>query len=173
MFIGCMIINIDYSGYIYIYIFALGSKIFNNCIKIRHYVSKIHTNIFWEFLFYFGVYNYKYIYILKCFFFLPYSKTKTDMRTSWSQGRINHLKLIRSSRPLLWHKPELSSIISKKVVYNYQAFIFVEKILSGIDIKGIVTSYNWTEKEGIFMWYAVWWIIFTEIICSFGGWKWT
>ena len=34
-----------------------------------------------------------------------------------------------------------NSFISKKVVHNYQAFISVEKILSGIDIKGIVISY--------------------------------
>ena len=51
------------------------------------------------------------------------------------------LDMRNSSRPLQWHTPELSSIISKKVVHNYLAFISEEKILSGIDIKGIVTSY--------------------------------
>ena len=49
-------------------------------------------------------------------------------------------------------KPELSSTISKTVVHNYLAFISVENILSGIDIKGIVTSYIWTIK-GVFLLY--------------------
>ena len=49
--------------------------------------------------------------------------------------------IISSSRPLHGHKPELSSISSKEVVHNYLAIISIEKILSGIDIKGIVTSY--------------------------------
>ena len=39
------------------------------------------------------------------------------------------------------------SFISKKIVHNYLAFISVEKILSGIDIKGIVTSYIWTIRR--------------------------
>ena len=42
------------------------------------------------------------------------------------------------------------SFISKKVVHNYLALISVEKILSGIDIKGIVISYIWTTK-GVFL----------------------
>ena len=42
------------------------------------------------------------------------------------------------------------SFISKKVVYNYLALIFVEKILSGIDIKRIVTCYIWRRK-GVFL----------------------
>ena len=54
--------------------------------------------------------------------------------------------------PLQYNKPELSSIISNKVVHNYLAFISIEKILSGIDIKGIVTSYIWTIK-GVFLLY--------------------
>ena len=62
------------------------------------------------------------------------------MRISQSQGRINHLEFMDLLRPLNCHKPEYSSIISKKVVHNYIIFISVEKILSGIDIKGTVTS---------------------------------
>ena len=62
------------------------------------------------------------------------------MRTSQGQQRINHLMTISSLRPLICHKPELSSIISIEVVHNYLAIISVEKILSGIDIKGTVTS---------------------------------
>ena len=58
--------------------------------------------------------------------------------------------LINSSRPLQWHKSELSSIINIKVVHSYLAFISEEKILSGIDIKGIVTSYIWNIK-GLFL----------------------
>ena len=42
------------------------------------------------------------------------------------------------------------SFISKKVVHNYQAFISVEKILSGIDIKGIMTIHIWKIK-GVFL----------------------
>ena len=42
------------------------------------------------------------------------------------------------------------SFISKKVVYNYLAFISVDKIQSSIDIKGIVTSYIWKIK-GVFL----------------------
>ena len=42
------------------------------------------------------------------------------------------------------------SIISKKVVHNYLAFISQEQILRGIDIKGIVTSYIWNIK-GVFL----------------------
>ena len=52
-----------------------------------------------------------------------------------------------SLRPLICHKPELSSIISIEVVHNYLAIISVEKILSGIDIKEIVTSCIWTIKR--------------------------
>ena len=36
------------------------------------------------------------------------------------------------------------------VLHNYLAFISVEKILRGIDIKGIVTSYIWKIK-GVFL----------------------
>ena len=46
-----------------------------------------------------------------------------------------------SSRPSQWHTPELSRNISKKVVHNYLAFVSKENILSGIDIKRIVTGY--------------------------------
>ena len=35
-------------------------------------------------------------------------------------------------------------------MHNYLAFISVEKIFSGIDIKGIVTSYIW-KIEGVFL----------------------
>ena len=42
------------------------------------------------------------------------------------------------------------SFISKKVVYNYLALISVEKILSGINIKGIVTIHIWLIK-GVFL----------------------
>ena len=63
------------------------------------------------------------------------------MRTSQSQGRINHLELLSSLRPFYCHKPELSNIISKQVVHNLLALISAEKILSGIDIKGIVSIY--------------------------------
>ena len=62
------------------------------------------------------------------------------MCCSVQEGRSNHLRLMSTLRPLQCHKPELSSIISTKVVHNYLAFISVEKILSGIEIKGIVTS---------------------------------
>ena len=47
-------------------------------------------------------------------------------------------------------KRKLSSLNSKKNVHNYLAFISIEKILSGIDIKGIVTSYIW-KIEGVFL----------------------
>ena len=63
------------------------------------------------------------------------------MCCSMEDWRINHLKLMSTLRTLQCHKPELSSIISKKVVHNYLAFISVEKILSGIEIKGTVTSF--------------------------------
>ena len=36
------------------------------------------------------------------------------------------------------------------MVHSYLAFISVEKILSGIDIEGIVTSYIWKIK-GVFL----------------------
>ena len=42
------------------------------------------------------------------------------------------------------------SFISKKVVHIYLALISVEKILSGIDIKGIVTIHIWKIK-GVFL----------------------
>ena len=42
------------------------------------------------------------------------------------------------------------SFINKKVVHNYLALISVEKILSGIDIKGIVTIHIWKIK-GVFL----------------------
>ena len=38
--------------------------------------------------------------------------------------------------------------MSKKVLHNYQAFISLEKILCGIDIKGIMRSYIWKIKGG-------------------------
>ena len=72
------------------------------------------------------------------------------MRNSWSQGRINHLELYSSFRPFNCHKPELSNIISKKVIHNYLAIISIEIILSGIHIKDIVTSYIWNIK-GVFL----------------------
>ena len=96
-------------------------------------------------------------------------KSWSHMRTSRSQGRINHLMLLGSLRSLYCHKPELSSIISKKVVYNYLNFISVEKILSGIDIKGTMTNSIWTINGGIFIWSVVWWNIFSELICLLGG----
>ena len=58
--------------------------------------------------------------------------------------------LISSLRPFDCHKPELSSIIRSKVIHNYLDIISVEKILSGIDIKGTVTSYICTIK-GVFL----------------------
>ena len=42
------------------------------------------------------------------------------------------------------------SFISKKNVQNYLALISIEKILSGIDIKGIVTIHIWKIK-GVFL----------------------
>ena len=60
-----------------------------------------------------------------------------------------YVMLISSLSPLQCHKPELSSIISKKVVHNYLAFISIEKILSDIDIQGIMTSYIW-NINGVF-----------------------
>ena len=72
------------------------------------------------------------------------------MRTSRSQGRINHLELMSSLRPFYCHKPELSNIISKEVVHNYLALISTENILSGIDIKGTVTICICTIK-GVFL----------------------
>ena len=63
-----------------------------------------------------------------------------DVRTSRSQGRINNLDFMSSLRPFNCHKPELSNILSIKVIHNYLALISVENILSGIDIKETVTS---------------------------------
>ena len=64
-----------------------------------------------------------------CFFLWLYK------RCSEPEWRRRHMKLISSSSPLQCHKPELSSLISKKVVHNYLAFISVEKILSGFFLK--------------------------------------
>ena len=95
------------------------------------------------------------------------------MRISRSQWRINHLKLISSSGPLQCHKPELFSIISKKVVHNYLAFISVEKILSGIAIKAIVTSYIW-KIEGVFLFDTQFdELFFVSLFVHMGGCKWT
>ena len=63
------------------------------------------------------------------------------MCSSMEQGRIHQLVTIGTLKPLICHKPELSSIISIKVVHNYLAIISVEKILTGINIKGTVASY--------------------------------
>ena len=72
------------------------------------------------------------------------------MCSSMEQGRIHQLVTIGTLKPLICHKPELSSIISIKVVHDYLAFISVEKILTGINIKGTVASYIWTIK-GVFL----------------------
>ena len=42
----------------------------------------------------------------------------------------------------------MSSIIRSKVIHNYLDIISVEKILSCIDINGIVTNYIWKLKGG-------------------------
>merc|ERR1739842_208267 len=57
-----------------------------------------------------------------------------------SRGEYTNVVLLDSLRSLYCHKPELSSLISKKVIYNYLNFISVEKICTGINIKGTVTS---------------------------------
>ena len=42
-----------------------------------------------------------------------------DLTTSPPDRSLPQILLIGSSRPLQWHKPELSGIISKKVIHNY------------------------------------------------------
>ena len=138
--------------------FNINNNNIHTCTNTHTYINTyIHTYIY--------TYIHTYIY--------TYIHTYVHMCISMEQGQIHQLVTIGTLKPLICHKPELSSIISIKVVHNYLAFISIEKILSFIDLKGIVTGYIWTEKECIFMGYAVWWIIFIEIICSFEGCKWT
>ena len=86
-----------------------------------------------------------------------------------NRGEDTNVVLLDSLRSLYCHKPELSSLISKKVVYNYLNFKSVENICSGINIKGTVTSSIWTIKGGIFIWSVVGRNIFMDLICLLGG----
>ena len=105
---------------------------------------------------YIDIYIYLYIYIYICV-------------APRSRGEYTNVVLLDSLRSLYCHKPELSSLISKKVVYNYLNFKSVENICSGINIKGTVTSSIWTIKGGIFIWSVVGRNIFMDLICLLGG----
>ena len=48
----------------------------------------------------------------------------------------------------LWYKWDIALLVI--FFHNYLTFISIEKSLSGIDIKGIMTSYNWKIK-GVFL----------------------
>merc|ERR1739840_25928 len=104
---------------------------FRICIKIIFvikvsYIFSPTKNIFMRFLTYpTSIYIYIYIYICVA---------------PRSRGEYTNVVLLDSLRSLYCHKPELSSLISKKVVYNYLNFKSVENICSGINIKGTVTS---------------------------------